>query len=164
MILMKAATILMTVLGINLVHEFHVSSCDINLNTKTQVLEFTHRIFADDLENILKTNHSGVDVMSKEHYKKNNELFSEYIKTNLKIVSNKEKLNIQWIGYELKSDQIVCYFEVKLADDSKEITISNTVLMDLFKDQKNIVHWKKNNENVNSVILDRKKSSINQKF
>jgi hypothetical protein len=160
---MKSALIFLFV-GLSVFHEYHVSVCDINFNTEKQLLEVTHRIFADDLENTLKMQNIHLDVMNRNDYDVNDPYFEDYLKKHIKVKANTTNTSIVWLGHQVKSDLIVCYYEVNVPKTIDKVHLSNTVLMELFRDQKNIVHWKKDKVNVNSVVLDIRKPVTNQEF
>ncbi|GAB4519509.1 MAG: hypothetical protein Tsb004_30570 [Allomuricauda sp.] len=153
---MKIVTLLIVVLGINLVHEYHISVCDINFNNKRRILEVTQRVFADDLENTLKNEGISVNVLETKDYQVNDDYFKSYVLGKMEVSTSDREHPIQWLGHEVKSDQIVFYYEIGLSEIPKVLQISNKVLMEAYKDQKNVVHWRQEGKNKRSFVLDRK--------
>ena len=70
------------------------------------------------------------------------------------------KYQPNFLGSEDKNDLIICYLEIEKIPISDSIKIENNILFDLFLDQKNIIHVKKNNEK-QSFILTKESSQYN---
>ncbi|MEM9548614.1 MAG: DUF6702 family protein [Bacteroidota bacterium] len=155
---MKLIAILMAVMGFVTVHEYHISICEINHNPDQNLLEITHRIFANDLENALRPTIAHIDVLNAKHYEANDQHIKMYIQARLEVISGAEELEIQWLGHVIKADQIVCFYELILPERSDHFQFSNTTLMEQFKDQKTLLHWSRRGENLKCIILDSDKT------
>ena len=70
---------------------------------------------------------------------------------------------LKFIGKRYEDDLIICYFEATNVENFKQATISNLVLTDLFEDQKNLIHFKKDGE-TESLMLLKDKSEGTIKF
>ena len=124
-------------------HEFHLSKCNIEFNEKEQSLQITMHLFIDDLEEALRQGgadqlHIGTEkeVADAESY------INRYLQQTFKLSDGEKAFTFQFIGKERTEDlaAIWCYLEIINVTKIKELTVTNQVLMDVFDDQKNIVH------------------------
>ncbi len=124
-------------------HDFHFSKCLIELNPEQNTLQISWHIFLDDLEQALENQGTGKLFLctAKESEKGETYLF-KYLTENLNIKIDNEPFSPQWVGKELSDDlaAVWCYFEIKNIEGINKIEITNTLLTELFDDQKNIVH------------------------
>lgn len=128
-----------------LAHPFHVSVCDIEYNSKTSSLEISQRVFLDDLEEALrrKSGWTTLDVMKPSDKKRFDALVKEYVMESLSLSVNNAKATTSYLGHEVESDALWCYLEVTGVNNLNSITVGNTILIESFPDQVNLVHIKK---------------------
>jgi len=139
-------------------HKFYVSVTQIDYNPEQQSLELISRIFIDDLENLLQERYDAAIVLGLEEETPNvNEYLKKYLDQKLKIKVNDKKVPITFLGKEYEDDLIVFYLEVEKVVLLERIAISNEILMDVFEEQQNIVHVKKEKFR-KSLILEKGKS------
>lgn len=125
-------------------HEFHVSKCQIEYSVETEALQITLHLYLDDLEEALRK--QGADKMflctDKEHDKAEKYLF-RYLKQQFKLIVNEtgEVAEFDFIGKEQSEDlqAVWCYLEVTNVSAFKSLEVTNSLLMEVFDDQKNIV-------------------------
>jgi hypothetical protein len=146
-----------------LAHPFHVSVCDVEFNEKNHSLEISQRIFLDDLEEALrkKSGWTTLDVVSPSDKKRFDVLMKEFVLENLSVEVNNKPVKLSYLGHELESDAIWCYLEVTGVNNLSTIGVENSVLIDTFPDQVNLVHIKKDGK-IRSLKLyrDNAKGSI----
>ena len=125
-----------------LVHDFHISVCEIEFDQESKSLEMTHRIFLDDLESALVSwsGDQSVDVYNPKDEKELKELIGKYLLENFTVKVNGSNEKIVFIGSELEDDIMYCYLELPKVKKLQSIHILNTILMDKFDDQINMVH------------------------
>lgn len=122
-------------------HPFYVSVTEINHNRQAKSLEITCKIFADDLEDILKKNYkTTVDLNSKTQEEANNRLVSDYFSRHLSLSTDGKPVKLSYIGFEKDSESAYCYFEVSNIASLKKLDVSNSILQDLTPEQINIMH------------------------
>lgn len=124
-------------------HPFHVSKCDVVYSEKEKSLQIAYHIFIDDLEVGLKNLSSDKLYLATPKEKPSAErLIVSYMKSKFVVSVNKKQLAIDFVGREYAPDKLAiwCYFEVNQVLTITELSIQNTVLMEVFDDQKNIVH------------------------
>lgn len=141
-------------------HKYYVSTSLFNFND-SNAIEITIRIFKDDLSSLIEKEYS-------DQYKLNLDLYSpliqssisNYLESNIGVYFDNVKYQPSYLGSEDKKDLMVCYLEIEKIPVSDFIKIENNILFDLFLDQKNIIHIKKNN-NKQSFILTKESSYYN---
>lgn len=125
-----------------LAHDFHISVCEIEYDQGSESLEMTHRIFLDDLEATLVTwsGDPSVDVYNPKDEKKLKELIGKYLLEKFAVKVNGSNEKMVFIGSESEDDIMYCYIELPKVKKLQSIHILNTILMDKFEDQINMVH------------------------
>jgi len=128
-----------------LAHPFHVSVCDIEFNQKNGSLEISQRIFLDDLEEALRktSGWANLDVMNPTDKKRFDAMMKDYLLKNLVVVANGTKQKLSYLGHEVEADALWCYIEVTSVNNLESIEVTNSVLLETFDDQINIVHIKR---------------------
>ena len=66
-------------------------------------------------------------------------LLNTYFHQHLTLMQQ-QHLDWRWIGKELEGETLYCYLQVEDVDDTDDLLVQNTLLMDLFYEQQNIVH------------------------
>ncbi|GGG28341.1 hypothetical protein GCM10011344_31410 [Dokdonia pacifica] len=134
------------------VHKYYLSVTDIEYNKEEKSLQMITRLFYDDLEDVLRERYDEtiiVDATSDQEVLDN--FIKKYLKRKLKITINGEERTLSYIGKEYEDDYVVCYIEIADVSSIQRVEIENTLLMDAFTEQKNMVH---------TNILGKKKSLL----
>lgn len=126
-------------------HPFHVSVCDVEYNASGRSLEISQRIFLDDLEEALRkeSGWTTLDVMNPSDKKRFDRLMKDYVMSHMSIKVNGTPVVLSYLGHERESDAMWCYVEAAEVNNLEVIEVENSVLIDAFPDQVNIVHVKK---------------------
>lgn len=136
-------------------HPFHVSVCDINFNAETSAVEITHKIFLDDLENALR-NEAGrsVDLVKNIGTDEFEALLVKYLQSNFSCAVDGKKTTLTYVGSEIQADALWVYQEAVNVDTFTRVEVKNTILFELFDDQTNLVHVKKNKKTKSFRLYD----------
>lgn len=128
-------------------HRYHTSVTRVEYNAEDHLVEITVQTFADDIEAALKRNGGGnVRLDSKT----SNQLVLEYLRRAFEIRTGDRKLELQWIGMELKGHSVWVYLQAKAPSGLSRASIRNNLLFEVFPDQVNIVN----------VIAEGKRASL----
>ncbi|MDP6053053.1 MAG: hypothetical protein QF879_11965 [Candidatus Latescibacteria bacterium] len=126
-------------------------------NPDTHTLEITFKIFTDDLEQALEAQgrgklHLGADRESEgaDRY------ISRYLEQHVSIEIDGRILEAKYLGRETESDVTWCYSEIGDVPSISTVTVINTLLIEIFEDQTNMVHINANGQN-KSMLLTRAK-------
>ncbi len=124
-------------------------------NKEEKAIEIISRVFYDDLEEVLQERYdSNIVVDATVNQEKLDAYLAKYVTKKVKISVNGITQRLDFLGKEYEDDYVVIYLNVKDIDDVKTLEIENSLLMDLFIDQKNMIH---------TDVLGKKKSLLLQK-
>jgi hypothetical protein len=138
-----------------LLHPFHVSICDVTYDSNDKHLKISVRLFADDLEIGLSDYTNTPDLkISELDSTKLNILLNTYLLENLQFTINKKKLPIHYLGSQKEDNGIWCFLENENLSPFNEISIFNSLLINFFSDQENLIHFRKN-KTVKSLRLNQ---------
>tara|TARA_X000001036_G_scaffold204452_2_gene192081 strand:- start:2928 stop:3410 length:483 start_codon:yes stop_codon:yes gene_type:complete len=138
-----------------LFHPFHVSICDVTYDSNDKHLKISVRLFADDLEMGLSdyTNAPDLDLMKLDSTKLN-VLLQQYLLENLRFTTNKKTLPIEYLGSQKEDNGFWCFLEYENLSPFDEISVFNSLLVNVFSDQENLIHVRKN-KTVKSLRLNQ---------
>ncbi len=123
-------------------HEFHISKCLIEFNEKEKALQFTLHLFIDDLEEALRQ--QGADklyICTEKEVDEAEAYIYKYLQQKLAISLEGEQVDYTFIGKEMSEDMVAvwCYLEIENVENIRELHVKNSILLEAFDDQKNII-------------------------
>lgn len=122
-------------------HPFYVSVTEINHNAADKTLEIVCKVFADDMEHVLKQNfRTAVDLTQTGKQDRAQNYLNQYVQRHLQIAANGRQVPLTFIGFEKDSESVYCYLEATNVAALKKLEIVNGLLHDLTQDQINILH------------------------
>ena len=117
-------------------HDIHISNCDIMDNRSEQKVEISLKIFYDDLLRAVGLQ-QGEELPAE--YKGSDDLIEKFLKEHLEIIINGE---IKDFKYEESYSYPPAVWTTLVIDQNEIIenmVVKNTILLDVFSDQKNII-------------------------
>ncbi|WP_025742718.1 DUF6702 family protein [Aquimarina pacifica] len=145
-------------------HKFYVSVTEVEFNVKSSSIQVITRVFVDDIEDLLKERYDQSIFLDKGKETKGVDAYlSSYLNEKLVFVVNGKRESFVFIGKEYEDDLIIFYLEVEDVSSLETIEVTNKVLMDLFEEQQNIVHVKKEKKR-KSLILEKERETGMLKF
>ena len=141
-------------------HEFYVSTTSVDFVLDKNEIQITSQFFLDDVENLIKfQNPNTTLIFEKTSNEDNNLIVRDFIKKNFKISINKKKQELKYLGYELKDDLLVVYYETQFSDSEIfNVEVFNSFLVNYIETQKNIVHLKFKNLKKSFLLTSLNKS------
>ena len=122
-------------------HPFYVSVTEMSLNSKTKSLEISCKMFAEDIEDVLKQNYKvPVDLGNGKMQAQNNKLINDYVLKHLAINIDARTAALKFVGFEKDNESVYCYYEVMNVPAIQKIKVNNTILQDYKQEQINIMH------------------------
>lgn len=122
-------------------HDFHVSITQVDYNAQTAALEFTVKIFVDDLEGSIAALGGGQLHLGESNQVSNaDSILYAYLQNRMAMEVNEQPRVMTYIGSEVEEDAVWCYLEIGQVDRFSSIKITNRILMERFDDQANVVH------------------------
>lgn len=135
-------------------HKFYVSVTNVEYSEKEESLQIISRIFIDDLDEALQERYEvQADLATPEESDQALAYIERYFNSRFTIFVNGSVREYSFLGKKYDRDQVICYLEVTdlPAGSLESVGVQNEILMDVFEEQKNLVHLK---------ILGKKKSYV----
>jgi hypothetical protein len=137
-------------------HPMHVTVLEVEFDEESKAVEMSMHVFADDLEDHLKIIKKNNELEILElNEEQRNKLLSEYMVRYMAMKINEKEQVIVYVGHEVEGEALWVFLEVKNVKKIKTFEIENSVLIDVFDDQANLIHFEHEGE-VYSEKLDRK--------
>ncbi|WP_291778627.1 DUF6702 family protein [Cecembia sp.] len=132
-------------------HPFYISLTEIRYNPDNKSLEIAQKIFWDDLEVALGDIHkTKVDFLNPADRKALEEKAKAYLLEKNEIRVNGQKVKLNYLGFEIEEEAAWFYLEAEKVPVPKTVEVYNTVLIQHFDGQQNIVNF----------YMDRKPKSL----
>ena len=125
-------------------HKFYVSVTNITYSEKDASVQIISRIFIDDMEKTLRKRYDFTAALATDNESRESDAYLEkYIRAKLEVKVNGANASYEIIGREYENDVIVLYIEVPKVDlaETESIQIDNEILIDMFEEQQNILHF-----------------------
>ena len=134
----------LVVMGWWLIHPIHVSVTDVEYDEDRKALEFTSRIFLDDIELHIRYNRNQpyLDITAPKNELTSDQLVKDYVMPLLEVQVNGKTKEIDYVGHEIDGDAVNVYYQVLNVRKFRSITMKNNILLDFYTDQVNMVHVK----------------------
>jgi len=122
-------------------HKFYVSVTEIEFNEEVQSLQIISRVFTDDLEALLQERYNpSIKLLSSGDEGEVEANLNKYLGQKFEVQVNGKSYEMIYLGKEYEDDMTLLYLEVPNVSSVKSVKIKNSVLTDLFSEQKNLVH------------------------
>jgi len=127
-------------------HKYYVSTSLFNFSEDSS-LQITLRIFKDDLSNAISDTYldqktDDLNLIDELYFKQ----VDKYINSKISILIDDKKFEMDYLGLETKNDMYICYLEIENLPIYSNMVISNKILFEIFDDQQNIIHVKRNDK------------------
>ncbi len=137
-------------------HPFHLSLTEIKWNTTSEQLEISQKIFWDDLEVALSGYYDeSIDFLNPANTEKLNKQIETYLLAQNKIWIDDKSIKVKYLGYEVEEDAAWFYLESEKVQEPTSIRVKNSLLLEDFSDQKNVVQFYFETNSPRSIILGK---------
>jgi len=124
-------------------HEYFVSITDAEYNSTEHTFQLTIKFIGHDLEKALTS--AGAPELflgTDKEVEGANQYILGYINESFSLKVNDKQLNINIVGKEVSNDDFIyCYLESEKVKKIKTLDIENTLLIEVFPKQENMVHF-----------------------
>ena len=123
-------------------HDFHVSKCLVEYSAADKALQISLHVFVDDLEEALRQQgHDHLQIGASKEDPQAEEYLRDYLRKSFLVEVDDRQREVNLLGKELSDDYLAvwCYLEISGIEDFSKLKLTNTILMDLFDDQTNLV-------------------------
>ncbi|MAE82525.1 MAG: hypothetical protein CMB80_07320 [Flammeovirgaceae bacterium] len=138
-----------------LLHPYHVSVTEVRFDEEVQSVQITERIFIDDLEEALRKANNDEKFVLMDDSLISHQYLKTYFEQNFVTAVNGKTISYDYLGAEVEDDVIWCYIEITGVESLQSIKLTNSIMTEVFDDQKNLVHFKIGGEK-KSFILSNK--------
>jgi len=128
-------------------HKFYVGIHQINYSSEKKMLQVTSRIFVDDLNDVLQKKHGGkFTIGEKTQTPEQIAQMEKYLTSHFAIKIDGKPKQLHYLSYDLESNVIICYFNIRDVSKFKTLYVSNTILFDFVTEQQNIIQTSVNGQ------------------
>lgn len=136
-------------------HTYHASILELRLNPQQQQVELALKVFTDDLENALsKGRPQHLSLQDPRALPLADAYLREHLALALPSASSRQPrlpLALKFVGMQPEKDAYWLYAKAALPRAATAVWLQNTVLLDLFSDQMNIVNAESNFKKVSEL-------------
>ena len=129
-----------------MLHPLHFSVTNIEYNKNNKSFDISLKIFTDDLENAINKNYGKkLNLSQDDKNNDTNKLIKKYINNNFSIIVDDKKMNEKNFVFKdvkFNENSTWIYYEYKKIKKIKTVSIKNSILMDIFNDQTNLIIFK----------------------
>lgn len=145
-------------------HKYYLSLTQIEYSKEQASLQIVMNVFMDDIE-LAVNKENGIDLQltTQKELPNNDGYFKKYLKDRIQISVNGTQKQFNYLGKEYEGDLVYFYLEIEDINSVKDIHIKNTVLMDYFPDQQNMIKLKVGKK-YKSLLLTQKNDKGLLKF
>jgi hypothetical protein len=137
-------------------HTYHSSILELRLNPAQQQVELALKVFTDDLESALsKGRPQHLSLQDPRALPLADAYVRDHLALTLPGTSARQPslpLTVQFIGMQPEKDAYWLYAKAKLPRTTTSFLLRNTILLDLFSDQMNIVNAEGNFKKVSALL------------
>ena len=122
-------------------HKYYVSTADMFIKPEQNQIQLVVRVFTDDFTASLSRFTSTEIKLDPDQLSETviSGHMSAYFQQHFQLISHAESSDFSFVGWEYKQDQTFLYASFDSLPEITQLEWSNTFLMDVFPDQKNIV-------------------------
>ncbi len=145
-------------------HKYYISVSNATYSKEAKSVQMITRFFIDDLEDVINARISNpIKLGDKSTIQDVYPYLKDYLNKKLQVKIDGKNTMPNFLGAEYESDQIVLYIEIPAEDIPEEITMKFNAFIELFEEQKNLVHLKINGKR-KTMLFDINKSTDSVKF
>lgn len=148
--------LVLPLLAFTTVHKYYISVTNIAYSAKDEAIQITSRVFIDDMNMVLEERYGVKAAFDSENETDiANEYLEKYFKTKFVIGINGAVKKYEFLGKKYEDDLMICYLEVSdiKLQELKSIEVQNKILMDLFTEQQNMVHFKLKGQKKSIILI-----------
>jgi hypothetical protein len=135
-------------------HKFYLSNTSIEFNAQNRAIEITSKIFTDDLEHAIEAQcyrYNSLYPQTPEVF----ELVKKYIGEKLSLQVGGRNVVLNFLGYSVDNDMTTLFLEGSYFEPN-QVIVNNTLLLELFSDQQNIVEVRWNGQSKREYFTKEK--------
>jgi len=129
--------------GFTFFHPVHVSVINIDYFSAKKEMDVSFKVFTDDFQLLfIHLYETKIGFNTKEEYWHAKERIDQYFNSHFQLSDNEKKYSLKFMGLKKNDDSVWFNYKIENLESNKELKLVNTVLLDLYMDQKNLVFFK----------------------
>ena len=123
-------------------HPIHVSMTNMDYSPDSSKIEYSVKLFYDDFQKLINYKYNTlIDFATlKRMTTKEQQSIIDYINRNLILTDDNQKvIDSKFTGWKVEDFSVWLFFCANIKAELSSVTISNTIMLDLFVDQVNLV-------------------------
>ncbi|WP_343669593.1 DUF6702 family protein [Chitinophaga sp.] len=122
-------------------HPFYVSVTEIEHVKAKNEIQVSCRIFADDLENVLKKESKlPLDIIHPSNKAQMDSLIAGYINKHLYINVDGKAVKLTYLGYKIEEEAAWCFLVAQQVTPFKQVKVKDDILYSEHPNQINMIH------------------------
>ncbi|UCE93420.1 MAG: hypothetical protein JSV73_11545 [Flavobacteriaceae bacterium] len=122
------------------IHKHYVSLTQIEFKEEKKAVQITMRCFLDDIEDAVEIRTGEkLELASKNEHEKAGIYMESYLRNKFNIWINGEQKDYNYLGKEYEDNEVFFYLELENITDISSISVQNSILLEAFEEQQNIV-------------------------
>jgi len=140
-------------------HKFYLSLTDIVYDHDEKRLKITCDVFVDDFQQLLEKRYQKDFLLVEgEEYRYTKKYIKKYLADKFSLRLKNVQRDIKYLGKEYRIDKLRFYLYVENVEPFDKVAVTNKILIDLFDDQKNMVHVN-NGKKTKTLLLEKGRSN-----
>ena len=136
-------------------HKYYLSLTQIEYKNESKSIQIIINVFMDDIETALNKEYSiDLQLTNKNEMESNDVYFKKYLEKNLYFKVDNTSSSFNYIGKEYDGDLVYFYLEIENVNSIEAIEVVNTILIDYFPEQQNLIKSKVNKKH-SSILLTK---------
>jgi len=137
-------------------HPIHLSVTEIKRSEVDAPLRVSVTLFMDDFSRAVEYDKYAADIRAGKMSV--DDLVLQYLRDHMHLRINGEELQYRIASRETNFPAVTCYLEPeRQVDQVNNIEVESTIFLELFDDQRNVVHIRLAGQKEGSILLDKKK-------
>ena len=124
-------------------HPLHLSIINIDYNNDEQNIMIAFKVFISDFENAIYFDNKIIIDATIDSFDGNQiEIVTDYFVKNFELIIDRKKIEekrYEFVRNSRNDNAVWIYYKIENVKPFSKITISNTIMINFFKDQKNLV-------------------------
>ena len=124
-------------------HPIHLSITNVDYNQSKKKFEISFKMFTDDFQQIIFQKYAvKINLKNINDDKKSCEYINKYINEHFSLIINTQNIFLEDMKFknsEIKDDNLWLYYEIKYNKQATNVEIRNSLMLDLYRDQKNLL-------------------------
>lgn len=123
-----------------LMHPVHVSVTNLEIQSENNSISLSFKVFTDDFQSVIDQLYNiKVNLSENENYDLNKEHIDNYLNDNFTIIVNGKELIFTNTGIKTNDEAVWFFYKTTINKDFKSFVIRNSLMLDLYPDQKNLL-------------------------